>query len=708
MEESFLSWALSLLFLVLISCWTYFLSKKIKVPFTVLLVIIWILLIPISNIWFFSFIDDFKLTPDVLFFVFLPILLFESAYNMNYKHVLKNWKIIWSLAIFWLLISAIVIAIGLYFIFPIIWFEIPFLVCLLFWSLISATDPVAVLSLFKSVWAPRRLTLIFEWESLFNDWTALALFLVVLWIIFEWNIDSSSFFNWFLSFWSMMIGWIIFWWLTWVLFSKTIWLIKNNEAIELSFTMVLAHLTFILSEVIYHKLHIPISWVIATTIAWIVIWNYGRYKITPKVEEYMENFWWFFGFISNSLVFILMWLTLSYIEIDFARFILPIFVVIFVVVFARAISVYIPIWIVNFFKLEEKIPSTWQHLLSWGSLRWALAMMMVLMIPKEWDLNYDKIIKFQEIVGWNYDFSIRDFVMVITVGSIMFTLFLKATTITYLMKKMKIDKLHDLEQFEYEEWKILSYFKIIEKINNSHLKWYMTDLEYENLKKIYELKLDASVLDLKELLNSKKDWSLNLIKKAISLHSLWIEKQYLKELFYYNEIDENNFKYILRKINRQIERVESWDEQLNKVGDITNKDYDIFEKIIIIWWYDYNTPQNIYIRNRVKLVITRKVIRELKKLRDIDFWFDKTLFNDIIDLYMKFNKLAEKVKLELSSKNDSDLISLERKLFNKSLYKLEEKVINDLYQKEIITPKLYIKFMEEIEWNIYEDISIKC
>jgi len=68
----------------------------------------------------------------------------------------------------------------MYYIFPLFGFHIPFLVCLLFGSLISATDTVAVLTLFKSVGAPKRLVTIFEGESLFNDGTALALFLVIL------------------------------------------------------------------------------------------------------------------------------------------------------------------------------------------------------------------------------------------------------------------------------------------------------------------------------------------------------------------------------------------------------------------------------------------------------------------------------------------------------------------------------------------------
>jgi len=47
----------------------------------------------------FDFINHFKLTPDILFLVFLPVLLFESAYNINYREMMKNWRIISSLAV---------------------------------------------------------------------------------------------------------------------------------------------------------------------------------------------------------------------------------------------------------------------------------------------------------------------------------------------------------------------------------------------------------------------------------------------------------------------------------------------------------------------------------------------------------------------------------------------------------------------------------
>lgn len=697
METNFLSSVLSLIFLLLISVFTFIISKKINFPYTVMLVFVWLLLVPLSQVGFFSFIDDFKLTPEILFFVFLPVLLFESAYNINYRQLVKNWKSIFSLAVVWLVISAFLIALALFYTLPFIWIEIPFIVCLLFWTLISATDPVAVLSLFKSMWAPRRLTLIFEWESLFNDWTALALFLVVLAIAIEWSsITWLTFVEWILSFTVMALWWIAFWIFTWVLFSKIIQKIKNDETLEITLTMILAHLTFIMAEIISHHANlfwfdIKISWVIATTIAAIIMWNYWRYKISPKVQEYMEKFWWFFAFIANSLVFILLWLILTQININFWDFILPIIVSIIIVMIARAISVYIPILFINIFKLEEKIPSSWQNLLAWWSLRWALALMMVLMVPDNFTMQW-----------WNMDYSIKDFLIVITIWAIMFTLFIKAPTISPMMRYYKVNRLHELEEVEYEEWKILMNLKALKKLKTSLDKWYILKDEFENLKQKYEENLKESIENIKKLLKNNKDKAQDLIKRTLSLHALWIEKQYLKELFSYNEIDEHNFKYILHKISRQIERIENWQEQVKAIWEKNN--YDFYEKIVNSF---HKNPTFIdkYIKSRAKVIITRKVIKELNELKEIDFWFDNKAFDEVIKLYTDFYELAIKKKEEYFSKNKLDASWVETRLMEKSIFKLEEKVIHELFEKEIITPKLYLKFKEEIENNINIDVK---
>lgn len=697
MEVWFMSQTLSVITLLIISSFAYIFSKKINFPYTVFLVIVWIILIPISKIWFFWFIDDFELTPEVLFYVFLPILLFESAYNIKYKQLVSNWKSVSILAIIWLLISSFIIAGLMFFVFPFFWLNIPFLVCLLFWSLISATDPVAVLAIFKSLWAPRRLTIIFEWESLFNDWTAVALFSVILSIIVAWwNFNEITALEWVWKFFSMVFGWILFWAFTWVLFSKVLWKITNNEEAEIVLTMLMAHVTFILSELITHHFHfLPISWVISTVIASLIVWNYWRYKITPRVEAHMQKFWEFFAFIANSMIFILLGLWMAKIELKFLDFALPIASLIVIVMIARAISVYLPLFSLNSLKLEQKIPVSWMHLLSWWSLRWALALIMVLLIPDNLTIS-----------GWDYIYSIKDFLLLMTLACIGFTLFIKATTTPAIMRAFWVDKLHDLEKFEYEEWKILTNLKVLEKLKNSYEKWYLTDVEYSELRWKYSNKLNEAVKEMKELIkNDENKIHDSLIKKAISIHSLWIEKQYLKELFYYNEIDEKNFKHILRKIERQIERLEEWKEQLKNISQ-SKIDYDIFTKFMIKLHNDKSYFVDKYIIYRTRAIVTRKVIKDLKSMKDTDLWFDKNIFDEIIELYEDFNLKSNEKRLEIFKKHEATINALESRLVNKSMLKLEEKTIEDLNKKEMITPKLYLKFKEEIEEEMFADVKV--
>jgi len=287
----------------------------------------------------------------------------------------------------------------------------------------------------------------------------------------------------------------------------------------------------------------------------------------------------------------------------------------------------------------------------------------------------------------------------------MFTLFIKATTIWLMMKKFWVGKLHELEEFEYQEWRILAYLKMLEKLDSLYHKNYLTINEVNDLRLKYESELKEATESLKNLIKSKwvENWN-ELVKRAISLHALWIEKQYLKDLYTYNEIEEKNFKYILNKIDRQIERLEAGKPQLKDIAeDVVEK--DIFQKIVSFFSPKNDTFVDSYITNRTKAIITRKVIKELKNLSNIDFGFDKSVFDDIISLYQNFNKVANEKKDMIFEKHKTEISLIERKLVDKSLLKLEESVIKDLFKKEIITPKLYIKFIEEIEAWILKDVK---
>ncbi len=80
-------YVLALFSLLTISSITYFAAKKTQVPYTVLLVAVGLALVPLSDIPLFSFLREFTLTPELLFYIFLPILIFESAYNISIRKI---------------------------------------------------------------------------------------------------------------------------------------------------------------------------------------------------------------------------------------------------------------------------------------------------------------------------------------------------------------------------------------------------------------------------------------------------------------------------------------------------------------------------------------------------------------------------------------------------------------------------------------------
>jgi NhaP-type Na+/H+ or K+/H+ antiporter len=120
-----------------------------------------------------------ELSPDLIIFAFLPVLVFESAFSLELHSFRKNLGAVLVLAGPTLLLSTVAVAALLVGLTAGGW-QWPWLVALVFGSLISATDPVAVVALLRSLGAPKRLALLIEGESLLNDGTAIVVFTLLL------------------------------------------------------------------------------------------------------------------------------------------------------------------------------------------------------------------------------------------------------------------------------------------------------------------------------------------------------------------------------------------------------------------------------------------------------------------------------------------------------------------------------------------------
>ncbi len=684
---------LSIFTLMLLSLGINILALKTKIPYTVLLVIAGSCLIPLSEIEAFSFVTSFELTPELLFFVFLPVLIFESAYNMKIRNLKENKYTISLLAIVGLLISTFFIGYVGHWGFKLLGFDMPLLVTLLFGAIISATDPVAVLALFKEFGAPKRLTLIFEGESLFNDGTAFAMFLVVLDIMQRGYHGYSTIMGGIFSFSTMILGGVLFGLFMGFLFSKLIELVKGHEHLEITMTLLVAHFTFLLAELMSGKWmingqEVHISSIIATLISSLVMGNYGRFKMSPGVEDYMEKFWGYFAFLANSLVFLLMGLLFVRLSISLDVTFLPILAMILVVALARAVSIYISIGIANRISSEKNIPGNWQHLLSWGSLRGAIAVIMVLLIPDDLAL-----------AGWSFEFSVKEFIIAITIGSIYFSLLIKATTIGSVVRGLKIDALLPHEQMSYYKSKALIYHDLSARIEDLYRHHQLSHEQYEAFTHEY-LELYQQVC---EQCKEQAVDSSHVVENILRIYTLGIQKRELKRMFQHDEISESIYKKNLTILETQTERVEQDQPKLKSLnayftssaGYLTN---NVVRRMLFLP-VQKDTSQELYVYYQTQYKLINKVIDEIELLQNsplVEIFDDKKALKSVISIYQGLkSKTIEQMQHEISS-NQALLDDLNEKSAEAFLHTVQIDTLKELHDDEIITSKLYVLLGKEL------------
>ncbi len=335
------------------------LSRRLHVPISVGLVLAGIFLT------FFHYTAKIVLTKDLIFNVFLPPLVFEAAFNLQWREVKRDLGLILVLATGGVMVSAGVTAIGVHYLLHWEWVG-----AIVFGSLIAATDPVSVVSVFKESNFRGRLRTLVEAESLFNDVTAVVAFGLALSLIQSLSVDvlhlSASLVT--ISAGSLFCGFAV---------SGLVLLISgrtDDHLVESLLTFIGAFGSFIMAE----ELHF--SGVLACVVAGLVIGNTGKLStLSPRGRESLDAVWEYIVFVANSLIFIL----IGYREAheNFLTGWGSIVTGIGIVLISRAAAIY-PLCAL-FSRSPSRVEPVYQHLLFWGGLRGALALALVLGLPPE-------------------------------------------------------------------------------------------------------------------------------------------------------------------------------------------------------------------------------------------------------------------------------------------------------------------------------------
>ncbi|MDJ0575820.1 MAG: sodium:proton antiporter [Xenococcaceae cyanobacterium MO_234.B1] len=406
---------IDILVLLLVACLAAIAFKRINFPYTVGLVIVGLVLSFLGkNIEALEVVNTFRLSEELILFIFVPPLIFESALNMDGRILLRNLAPVLTLAAPGLLISTAIVGTTLAWLTPLSLGQ-----ALLFGSLISATDPVAVIALFKELGTPKQLAILVEGESLFNDATAIVTFNIILAIIAAGAVGADAIQQGTLDFLVAFVGGVLVGAAFGYLMRLVMNLVKEDSLLLSTITTITAYGAFLIAEEVFH-----VSPVMSVVSAGLVVGWYKSNSLEAEVREYVGEFWEYAAFLANSLIFLLVGITASSFRFfeqlsQTESLLTSLGITIATVLVARAIVVFTLIPLVNLFS-KSKIPFSYQLVSYWGGLRGAVCLALALSIDPK--------------------FPNRDLIVILTLGIALFTLLIPGTTVGKLIQSLKLNR----------------------------------------------------------------------------------------------------------------------------------------------------------------------------------------------------------------------------------------------------------------------------
>jgi CPA1 family monovalent cation:H+ antiporter len=342
--------------------------QRLAVPYTVALVITGL------GLGSLHVLDAPHLTQALLFHIFLPGLLFEAAFYLEFSQFWRNRLAIVSLAVPGVLAAIALTALILTPLADAFDLEQAFTWrhALVFGAIISATDPIAVVAVFRTLGVPPRLSVLLEGESLLNDGTAIVFFTLTLAVVTGTGVAVTPG-GLALDFIKAVGGGALIGAAVGLAVSQAVKHV-DDPMIEIMLTTIAAYGSFLAAEQ-FHS-----SGVIATVTAGMLCGNYGaRVGMSPSTRVAAETFWAYVAFALNSIVFLLIGL-----EVDLRKLLdswQAILVAYVVVTGARGSIIFAVSALLR--RTRERIPWRWSVVLTWGGLRGALSMVLILSLPKE-------------------------------------------------------------------------------------------------------------------------------------------------------------------------------------------------------------------------------------------------------------------------------------------------------------------------------------
>lgn len=684
-ESSLLQGVLSVLILLGLALGVDQLSRWAKIPFAVGLLLGGIIVGNLGIIFSWDLINAIQFSPGIVFYVLLPTLIFESAYHLNLRNLRKVLPEVLSLAVIGLLISIGLISWALH-----TFLDLPWPVSLLFGALISATDPVAVLAIFREMRVPQKMATLIDSESLFNDGTALVIFQFIYKIVilgFAYTLSPSFvaleawyFFGNLVTGVGLGIGFG-------VLFSLLM-LVFRQPLVQLSLSLILAHATFILSESVFHA-----SGILATLMAGLIVGNYGILGLKKASRETFHQIWQFMGFVTNGLIFLLLGIQLS--QVQWLAHLDSILVAsVVTLVLARPVSVLVSIGWTNVFRSPAKKWSLKsQGLFAWAGIRGALAAAAVLLIPPS--------------------FPYADQLQAMTGGVILTTFLLNALSMKTVLRFFAFNRYTNQETMQQYEAHVLMGDKMDRYVTELKDKKYISGELHERIQQQYAVRLEEQKKALAQFETTCPHHKRE-VQKMLARYALSIERQVYQDLYDHDEIDGRRFYVLQGSIERQLDWIQEdvLPEERHKNANIA-PNIPVWDKLSCIsnyipkslvknlfCWYQRRQIICRWLHYRARRIASWQVMRYFETLlsehQDLTHQSD---FEKIIQRYARWhhNALAQVQKLEDQYPKALDGPRLQ--MVEKLCQKKEHEIEYAFWKSGLIDQKVYDDLEEKLQWK---------
>ena len=475
-----MSYESAILILFVIASMVAMATRHLNLPYTIALMGVGLILGSLHLL------NPPHLTQALLYTVFLPPLIFEAAIHLSASSMQKDILPITTLVIPGVILStlvtaAVMIPVSQHFtqIDTITW---P--LGILFGAAVAATDPVAVVAIFKRLGIPTRLRLLIESESLLNDGTSIVVFILALHYI-QGDIGTPretviDFFR--IVGFGLLTGMIV------GLLTAFAMRQLDDAMVTITLSTVAAYGSFLIAD------KMGVSGVMSTVAAGLIVGNKGLSQtLFPSIRISTETFWEYIAFAMNSLIFLLMGFAIN---LQLLWELWPIVLIAYIsVLVARFVIVHFT-WLL-FYPSKLHFPYRWNIVLAWGGLRGALSMVLALSIP--------------ESLGF------KDVIVTLVFGVVLLSIFLQGLSMTPLMRLLKlVSPVSALKEYELLKTQISLLQDTLDEIEHLKKRRMIHAKSANNLKeefnkelqelntKLDELKPDEEAMLSEEVLRAKR------------------------------------------------------------------------------------------------------------------------------------------------------------------------------------------------------------